>query len=138
MSNDRSLLERLMDPTDDVSRSTRSDPKVLADSVLSNLRRLLNSRHGHALTCDNYGIPDPSDVALNYPEAIGKMGEEIKHSIEKFEPRLQNVSVTHVDNRDDPMALNFEITARLVSADERTSIWFETRVDPNGEIRVKS
>jgi type VI secretion system protein len=137
MPRERSLLERLQEP-DQAGRTIHADARLRADSVLANLRHLLNSRHGVTPIRSDYGIPDLTEVVHNFPEAIGQMRAAIRAAIEKYEPRLRRVSVRHVDSPDDPLALRFEITAELVSSDERTSVWFETRIDPNGEVKLKA
>jgi len=137
MPRERSLLDRLQEP-DQAGRTIHDDTRLRADSVLANLRRLLNSRHGVTPIRNDYGIPDLTEVVHNFPEAIGQMRAAIRAAIEKYEPRLRRVNVRHVDAPDDPLALRFEITAVLVGADERASVWFETRIDPNGEVDLKA
>ena len=38
---------------------------------------------------------------------------------------------------DEVFILCFEITAELVTTEERASVWFETRIDPSGRVEVK-
>jgi type VI secretion system protein len=137
MPRERSLLERLRDPEADRSRSIHENTARLADSVMANLRRLLNSRNGVTPTRDDYGIPDLSDMVHSFPEATSRMRTAIKAAIERFEPRLRQVSVKPVASPDDPLALHLEITAQLVTSDQRASVWFETRIDPGGSVSLK-
>ncbi len=137
MSRERSLLERLRDPEPEVARTIHENTGRLADSVLGNLRRLLNSRHGVATTLPDYGIPDLCDVVHSFPEATGAMRKAIKTTIEKYEPRLRKVSVKPVEHPDDPLALHFEITAELVTEEEKASVWIETRIDGHGGVDVR-
>lgn len=137
MARERSLLDRMREPDSGGSRTIHENTDRLAKSVMENLSRLLNSRHGVAMTRDAYGIPDLSEVVHNFPEAIETMRRSIKTSIETFEPRLKRVNVKHVQSPDDIFALHFEITADLVTEEEKASIWIETRVDGSGEVLVK-
>ncbi|MFH1143580.1 MAG: type VI secretion system baseplate subunit TssE [Candidatus Eisenbacteria bacterium] len=135
MPRERSLLERLQQP-DQAGRTIHDDTRLRVDSVLANLRRLLNSRHGIARTRGDYGIPDLTEVVHSFPEAIGQMRTAIRTAIERYEPRLRRVNVRSVETPDDPLSLRFEITAELIGSDERASVWFETRIDPSGEVEL--
>ena len=137
MQRERSLLERFRAPEPDAERTIHVDAKRLTDSVLDNLRRLMNSCQGNVPTRDDYGIPPIVDVLHNFPDAIGGMRKAIKTAIEKYEPRLRRVSVRHVELADDPLALNFEISAELVTEDDKASVQISTRIDGSGHVRVK-
>jgi type VI secretion system protein len=137
MARERNLLDRLRDPEPESSRTIHQDTRRLSQSVLENLRRLLNSRQGIVSTQPDYGIPDLVDVIHNFPDAIHGMRKAIKATIEKYEPRLRRVNVKHVESPDDPLALRYEITAELVTDEEKASVWIQTRIDGSGEVEVK-
>ena len=137
MLRERSLFERLRSTEPQRPPSIRENTNLLADSVLNNLRRLLNSRHGIAPTCRDYGIPDVCDVVHDFPDAIGGIRGAIKAAIEKYEPRLRRVNVRHAPMADDSLSLRFEITAELVTEQEKAGIRFETRVSGSGEVNLK-
>jgi type VI secretion system protein len=138
MAHERSLLERFRDPEPDLgSRTLRLNTKHLADSVLRNLRHVLNARHGVAMTRADYGIPDLCDIIHSFPDAVAGLRKAIKETVEKFEPRLRRVYVKHVESPDDPQALHYEITADLVTEEEKTSVHFETRIAGSGQVGVK-
>ena len=137
MPREQTLLERLRDPDARPGRSIHENTNRLAESVMRNLRRLLNSRHGVSPIAADYGIPDLSDVVHDFPDAIAGMRKAIKTTIEKYEPRLRRVNIKHVASPDDPLALRFEITGELVTEEERASVWFETRIDGSGAVQVK-
>jgi len=138
MARERSLLDRLRSPEPESSRTIHEDPRRLSESVIQNLRRLLNSRHGIVPTQLDYGIPDLCDVIHNFPDAIQGMRRAIKTTIEKYEPRLRRVSVKHLESADDPLALRYEITAELITEEGKSSIWIQTRIDRSGEVDVRS
>ena len=137
MPREKSLLERLRDPDSEAPRTIRENTSRLTDSVLANLKRVLNSRHGIAMIREDYGIPDISDLIHSFPEANARMRLAVKTSIEKFEPRLRRVRVKSVENEDEPLALHLEITAELVTEDERASVAFETKITPEGEVTLR-
>lgn len=137
MPRERSLLERIRSPEPEAARTIHENTGRMAESVMANLRRLLNSRQGISPIQSDYGIPDLCDVAHNFPEAIGGMRKAIKAAIEKYEPRLRRVTVKHVEAPNDVFALRFEITAELITEEERASVWIETRIDSSGEVELK-
>ncbi len=84
-------------------------------SVLSNLTHLFNTRQGAIAHLPEYGLPDPSIVYRDSPDAIHVLQQSVRRAIERFEPRLQRVRVRHVDREDDVLRLTFVISARLAS-----------------------
>jgi len=137
MARERSLLERFRSPEPDSTRTIRENTGRLADSVMDNLRRLLNSLHGNSPIRQDYGIPPIVDLLHDFPDAIGGMRKAIKATIEKHEPRLKRVNVRHVESPDDPLGLHFEISAELVTEDEKATVQFSTRIDGLGHVGVK-
>ena len=104
--------------------------------MLSNLRRLLNSRRGLASAQLDYGIPDFCDLAHDFPEGISVLHRGIKAAIERYEPRLRQVVVKTVD-ADDPLTLCFEISARLIGEETHSPVRLQTRIDKNGVVAVE-
>ena len=138
MTRERSLFERLRSPDPEGTRRIHVNTQRMIDSVLANLDRILNERHGNTPILEEYGIPCISDLIHNFPDATQLMRNALKTAIERFEPRLRRVSVKSVPDEDDPLALNFEITAELVTDDDRRSVWFETHIDSQGKVQLTS
>ena len=137
MARERSLLERFRTPEPDAQRTIHQDTRRLTESVMENLRKLLNSLHGNSPTVGEYGIPAMVDLLHDFPDAIGRMRKAVKTTIERHEPRLRRVNVRPIDSPDDAMALNFEITAELVTDDEKANVSFSTRIDGLGHVKVR-
>ena len=100
-----------------LSRLTAVDPSRPIDdvqSILGNLRAILNTRVGDSLSAEGFGIVDLADLVHNFPNATLVMERSIRATIAEFEPRLKNVRVRMVPS-DDPLKLVFEIAARLAS-----------------------
>ncbi|MFN0151302.1 MAG: type VI secretion system baseplate subunit TssE [bacterium] len=134
---ERSLLERLRDRRSDAERSPSVNTALMTESVLAHLRDLLNSRQGISITVPDYGIPDLTDLVHSFPEAIALMRREIRASIERYEPRLRNVAITHVPDADDPFHLNFEIRGELVTERDKTPVSFRTTLDATGRANIR-
>lgn len=95
---------------------------------------LLNARNGLCATVPGYGLIDFNDVVHNFPDGVRVMQQAIRDAIAKYEPRLQNVSVRHIDT-DQGTALSFEIVGRL--ADEtRSVVRIKTRINHAGVCTV--
>lgn len=133
---EKSLMDRLRNPDPAGERSTQIDSGRLADSVMVNLRQLLNSRQGLAQTVDDYGLPDLTDVIHTFPEALDVCKRSIRQSIEKYEPRLTNVSVEYVANPDDIFTLQFEIRGKMKTDRDAVPIAFHTKLNASGKARV--
>ena len=69
MPRERSLFERLRNPSGEGPRTIHENTSRLAESVLSNLRHLLNSRPGISPAMPDYGIPDLTEVVYNMPDS---------------------------------------------------------------------
>jgi type VI secretion system protein len=137
VARELSLLDRVKHPDREDRRSVDPDPGRLAQSVLRNLERLLNSRHGSAPTCPDYGIPSLEDVMHGGSEALRELTAEIKRSIETYEPRLRTVRVRLVPKGEETTLLRFDITAELVVGGRRSRVHFETRIEDSGRMTVK-
>ena len=137
MARELSLLDRVKHPDREDRRSVDPDVGRLAQSVLRNLERLLNSRHGSAPTCPDYGIPSIEDVMHGGADALRDLTSDIKRSIESYEPRLKSVRVRLVPRGEEATLLRFDITAELLSGGRRSRVHFETRVENSGRLSVK-
>lgn len=137
MARELSLLDRIKHPDREDRRAVDPDAGRLAQSVLRNLERLLNSRHGSAPTSLDYGIPSLEDVMHGGTDSLRELTAEIKRTIEQYEPRLRTVRVRLVPRTDDDTLLRFDITAELPIGGRRARVHFETRVENSGRLSVK-
>ncbi|MBU2546850.1 MAG: type VI secretion system baseplate subunit TssE [Proteobacteria bacterium] len=135
--NERTLLERIRNPRPDEALRTSVDYSALVDSVLDNLRHMLNTRQGGVPVQPDYGIPEFGNVVYSMPEGLGEFQQAIKATIEKYEPRLRHVRVKFQENEDDLQYICFEITARLAVEEEDAVLRFRTLVDSSGQVNVK-
>jgi type VI secretion system protein len=137
MAIQRTLLERLRDPGPAGRRQSHASTSDIFESILANLRHLLNTNQGNCLTDERYGLPHMSTIRGIMPWSIAGFAAAIRTTIERHEPRLSNVRVRHAPGSDRGMALRFEISALVQDEDTRTPVRFETYVDDEGRMRVK-
>jgi type VI secretion system protein len=135
---ERGFLDRLADPRPGAPRTTRQNEHDILESVLDHVGRMLNTRRGNAPVAPDYGIPDMVDLVHSFPDSIKLMEQAIRTTLEKYEPRLSNIRVRYSGTPDDVFSLHFEVTAVLAVANGKNSVWFETKVDSNGEVVVST
>ena len=131
------LLERIRTWEKDPARREREDPRRVIDSVLLHLHRILNTKQGNVPIAEDYGVPDFTDLLYSYPESVRDIERTIRSAIQKYEPRLKAVKVTFIPQDADLLSLRFQIAARL-SSESKTQVLFETIVDSDGKIEIKS
>jgi type VI secretion system protein len=136
MPDERSLLERLSRPKAGASPTMTENPLETNRSILRNLQRILNTRLGQAPAQMDMGMPPPSDIVQASPDARALILRNLRTCIEKYEPRLGTVEITHVESEHDVLTLRFQVTARLSKARSGRTLSFETVVDPRGHFRL--
>lgn len=132
------LLERIEKYSDNGERVTDVRESVLIESITSHVRSILNVRQGSVRTRQDYGLADINDVTSNYRDAINVIRNSIQYCIEKFEPRMVNVIVSHSSDNDNPLQLRFDISGDIRYGTKSTKVWFETIMNPTGRVVVKT
>jgi type VI secretion system protein len=130
------LLERLLSGAA-APRSTGGDQRAAMRSVLANLRDVLGTRQGSSAAQPDLGLPPPNELRQNYPASITDMQRAIAATIGRYEPRLKDVVVTHVQIEGEPLTVHFQISASLVFDGRRQAVAFETCVDHTGKVQVE-
>lgn len=136
MGRECRLLERLGDERLARTKALRDNPQLLAESVLRHLRKMLNTRPDQVLIQPTYGMPDLTEFVQEQPAAVEEMQAAILRSIAQFEPRLRDVSVTHVPPEPGQSVLRFEIAGTLLS-ERQPHVEFQTEISPSGLVVVE-
>ncbi|MEO1192093.1 MAG: type VI secretion system baseplate subunit TssE [Pseudomonadota bacterium] len=134
---DRSLFERLAEPGKPAGQDVRIDPARLLDSILANLQHVFNARDGGTAIRTDLGMPDLTDVSVNFPNSVPHVLNAIRYQIQTFEPRLKDVVVKHVYEPDNPLGLRFQVAAEIDLPDGDDRILFETILGTDGFYRVR-
>lgn len=97
------------------SRQSYSDNNLshLSDSVCKHLTQLLNARRGVLEHLGDYGLPDVEDLYEGLPYSQQTLANEVKRTIEKYEPRITNLIVRPIDIKEENCVIRFEIRAQL-------------------------
>lgn len=88
--------------------------KHLIESIHLHLADLLNTHAGNAMIDSEYGLPDFNDVLSNNINLVRNIQQNIRSSIEKFEPRLKNVEVHYSHDNKNPLQLSFSIGGEVM------------------------
>jgi type VI secretion system protein len=122
-----------------LARLSAPDPSRPLDevqSILGNLRALLNTRVGDSPSAPDFGIPDLTEHVHDFPNAAQGIVRSIRDTVAKYEPRLRNVRVRLVPG-EDPLKLVFEISARLASDRHRGLVRVRTEMTHSGHVTVE-
>mgnify|MGYP003729518237 CR=1 FL=1 len=82
-------------------------------SIMDHLNRMFNTRQGSIGHMADYGLPDVSDIYRRMPDGAEDLRVAIKTTIERYEPRLENVRVIRRESDSVDLRLAFIISAEL-------------------------
>ncbi len=134
-----SLFQRLeTDLTEDAFRSDDQFESALLDSILADLRILLNSMAGCCETRPDFGMADFNAVSQSRQDTASELCRDIERQIRMFEPRLKNAVVRMVEDDAKPLEFMFNVEAELVSRTRSVRIRFDSVLDSSGQIRVNA
>jgi len=130
------LLARVRNP--ELAQPTQvTTDRDLRDSILENLTHMCSTRLGTMLTCPDYGIADVSEMIHAFPDAIHIMAQTLRHTIQTYEPRLQQIQVLHVPSEGADLTLRFEVRARVVADGAKRTVRFETMLDASRRFTIR-
>ncbi len=135
---DRSLFERLESAGKTELARNSFDRSALSESVLTNVRAILNARQGCCETRPDYGMPDLNDLASQSSETVQAIARSVRTVIETFEPRLTQGSVRFLPEKDKPTDLGFSVTAALLIDGKPEPIRFDTVMGDDRHVRIRT
>lgn len=137
--HERRLLERIRHFADDQGRSHELDSSVLMASVLSHLRRLLNTKQGSVPIAEDYGLAELTEMPGAFsPDNLTEIEDKVREVIGRYEPRLTNIRVSFSKKQDDSLSLRFEIGGQINTEDRNLPVLFESVVEPSGKISLST
>ena len=114
------------------------DPvRALREAVVGHLRELCATPRGTVLVARDYGIDDPTRLFHEYPTSVADMERHLLGAIARFEPRLANVSVTHVKTDEQELLLRFDVAGTLVSDGRALPVRFSTVIDSDHHVELR-
>lgn len=132
-----SLFQRLEgDVRSDSFASPDQYEAALMDSILEDLRILLNSMAGCCETRPDYGLADFNAFNQSHKDTALALCRDIEQQIKKFEPRLRNAVVRTVADADRPLEFVFNVEADLEYGGQQARVRFDSVLDSSGKVRV--
>lgn len=137
MKREQSLLLRLEDDHARGHYTTITDVDKLVSNISAHVQDMLNVRLGSVIALEDFGMPDFNDVVKEFPDAITRIRKSIREFIASYEPRLENVSVQHMHDPEQPLLLKFSISGNLKSHLAGAQVKFTTVLTGSGQATVK-
>lgn len=137
MKREESLLRRLESSEPQSSYTTKVRLERVLSDISRNVQDMLNIRLGSVKALDDYGMPDFNDVVKEFPDAITRIRVSIKQFIDKYEPRLSSVHVTHIHDPEQPLLLKFSIGGEIKINNKASKVRFNTVLTGAGQATVK-
>jgi type VI secretion system protein len=106
----------------------------VVDSVMAHLQLLLNTHIGDSPAAPDFGIVDFTEVVHQLPQSVATLQTAIRNCLQRYEPRLQNVTVRFVPS-DDVLGLQFEISGRIID-EKRRAVRLQTRLCAGGHFEM--
>ncbi|MBQ7456967.1 MAG: type VI secretion system baseplate subunit TssE [Desulfovibrio sp.] len=134
------FLERLRLLARDPDRRIAPSAEEILHSVTDYVSKILNTRKGSAVIDEDFGIPDFTSAGTAFSrEDMPTIEAEIAAFVERYEPRLTQVSVHFTPDAASPLQMVFSLNAHLrLGGDTSIPVHFVTRVDPLGKVTVTS
>lgn len=108
------------------TRAYRRTPEQGTDvqDIIDNLNNILNTRRGYGALIPDLGIRDLNEYSSRDQIATAIV-EEVGQNIERFEPRVQLVGITRIED-DNPFRLSFRIDCTLKETAQSLRMVFDS------------
>jgi type VI secretion system protein len=109
------LLERLAENNPTRTRSVHSNAltQKTLDAIKSNLEVILNSRKGCSLSSPDLGLEDFNDATAGSVDMCILIAQDIKTSIEAYEPRVLVDEVEYLPHEHNPLQIHFRMSCSI-------------------------
>lgn len=136
MPRELTILERIRRGEPDRPTATESVTDRIR-SVTANISRILNAREGHAPAQPEYGMPAPSEIVHAFPHAVDRCKRQIQDQLDRYEPRLSDLEVIHLEVETDPLKIYFQLSGKLRT--DAGGTWLTLRVvyHPSGRVDIR-
>lgn len=129
-----SLFERIQGKNSGSSLDSQIQDLVL--SVKDHLSNVLNTRPGSCQSAISLGVTDLNDATMDASDLKSSVQMAIKNCIETFEPRVSHVHVETSANTEDPLTLNFQVSAYIQLDSMEKVVAFSIQLDSQRHYRL--
>ncbi len=134
------LLERLANVSDEKSRRGASDVEVATNSVLTYVKRILNTRQGSVEIDPSFGVPDYSSMAARFSTenrgTVDEIETAIRDAILKWEPRIASARTKFMDKAEFDITLTIEIEVEMIMEQGIVPFVIKANISPSGRVDV--
>ena len=131
------LLERIESLESEEKEFEENSAGKEIRSIISHLRKLLNTNKGSVRIAEDFGMPDMTVFSGGgISETMGKIEKAVLETVRKYEKRLSKVKVKIESNKEDILRIKFRIEGFLARQDN-IPVFLESSVQPEGKIRIK-
>jgi len=101
-----------------------TEDEKLRNSIVENLKKVLQTRRGSVLHLPDFGIPDIRQIYFD-EGSIESVPDMIRDTILKYEPRLKNVRVQRKDFDEKNLRVSLEIAAQIKEISDKEILFTE-------------
>lgn len=131
------LLERLMTAQKQGPQPKENDLSAYVASIGSYLDRILNTKQGNSLCNPDLGMPDITNFAQYGGAEVEALETSMSETISRFEPRLRDVEVRYMPEKNTSFNMAFSLTAKIQHEGTLIPVIFETILLPDGRIEIQ-
>ncbi len=113
------------------------DRATLTQSVVANVRRMLETRLGSARCQPDFGTPASAELAYGYPAAADRFRGALARCLARYEPRLQNPRVAFVETPGHELVAHLRISGLLQVDAVKSIMSIEVAIDGAGHLEVR-
>ena len=119
-----SFFERLAEGVAASSLRTKSAQAAAerAAAIKRHLEILLNTRQGASASTPDYGLADFNDATTATADMVMTLLENVRSTIQRYEPRVVIESVDYRPDFHNPLTLNFSISGYIKAHDRHEKL----------------
>ena len=127
-----SLFERICNEFDE----GMDEDEILYQSITNNLANILSTNTGNAQTVPDYGKVDLNNMDLNPKHSQRYIEESLVSSILLYEKRLQNPSVTVMNDQYNVSTMSIFVDGVVSIRGRQYKVTFKAKIFGDGRIKV--
>ena len=110
---------------------------ALVGSIKEHLNWMLNTHTGASPSAMKVGLDDFNGAQVNSSNMKKEISDNIKKTIETYEPRIKNVEATLIPNQHDPLTIRVVISGDVHFANQSERIEFDLRFEKGKRCRIR-
>jgi len=134
---ERTLLERIARLESENRGQAGITPlEIEMQSIMTHLRKLLNTNKGSVQIDPDYGMPDMTVFSgAGRDETMKAIGDAIQTVVRTYEKRLMDVKIRIEPDASDVLTIHFSLEAKLARHDN-APVFFHSLVKPGGRVDI--